>query len=413
MAEPTHYETLGIAPGATAADIKKAFRTLAKKFHPDRNKGQKFAERKFKEINHAYETLKDPESRARYDRTLTGEPDSADAEEYEAPKWEPTAEQLQAIYRLDDDERDREIERLCGLHPHLKEFFKERPPPPRFYPSDAYMADFWTRDAAWRQSEIERLSAAHPHLRRWFAAGGKKKRQSRDRRNNPGRGAGLDGHLIAEWLFRIVIGISGGGIAGFAIGYGPSWVVSQVAGSIWGDQVAPPVFGLLRIGFILLGVRAGVMLSNLVTLPRFVRRERANLRPKRLLFAVSGMVLAGLLLTFAVRPSLGSGLVHGVQSLFQASKISSDAGAAEPRFSMDATGAVAAEPRVPMDATVNTENLYLRTGPGSRFDKVTVMPRGCRVRITGSDINGWLPVEARCDPDETVHGYASGRYLSR
>jgi len=63
-----YYELLGVSRTASADDIKKAFRKLAMQHHPDRNPGNKEAERKFKDVNHAYDILKDPEKRAAYDR---------------------------------------------------------------------------------------------------------------------------------------------------------------------------------------------------------------------------------------------------------------------------------------------------------------------------------------------------------
>ncbi|MDR0968197.1 MAG: molecular chaperone DnaJ [Holosporaceae bacterium] len=63
-----YYETLGVSRSASDADIKKAYRQMAMKYHPDRNKGDKTAEAKFKSINEAYETLKDPQKKAAYDR---------------------------------------------------------------------------------------------------------------------------------------------------------------------------------------------------------------------------------------------------------------------------------------------------------------------------------------------------------
>ncbi len=63
-----YYETLGLARGAGAEDIKKAYRKLAMQHHPDRNHGDKESERKFKEINEAYEVLRDDQRRAAYDR---------------------------------------------------------------------------------------------------------------------------------------------------------------------------------------------------------------------------------------------------------------------------------------------------------------------------------------------------------
>ncbi|HVK39463.1 MAG TPA: DnaJ domain-containing protein [Candidatus Kapabacteria bacterium] len=63
-----YYQALGVAETASADDIKKAYREIAKKHHPDRNPGNKAAEEKFKEASEAYETLNDREKRAKYDR---------------------------------------------------------------------------------------------------------------------------------------------------------------------------------------------------------------------------------------------------------------------------------------------------------------------------------------------------------
>src|SRR5215212_1630044 len=63
-----YYEVLGIERGSSAEDIKKAYRKMAVKYHPDKNPGDKEAEEKFKEVGEAYEALSDPQKRAAYDQ---------------------------------------------------------------------------------------------------------------------------------------------------------------------------------------------------------------------------------------------------------------------------------------------------------------------------------------------------------
>ena len=68
MAKRDYYEVLGVQRGASDADLKAAFRKLAMKHHPDRNPGDQDCEHRFKELNEAYDVLKDGQKRAAYDR---------------------------------------------------------------------------------------------------------------------------------------------------------------------------------------------------------------------------------------------------------------------------------------------------------------------------------------------------------
>ena len=68
MAKQDYYELLGLTKGASAEEIKKAYRKMAMQYHPDRNPGDAEAEAKFKDCSEAYEVLKDEQKRAAYDR---------------------------------------------------------------------------------------------------------------------------------------------------------------------------------------------------------------------------------------------------------------------------------------------------------------------------------------------------------
>src|SRR6516225_11426427 len=68
MAKRCYYDVLEVERTAGDGELKSAFRKLAMKWHPDRNPGDKSSEVRFKEINEAYEVLKDPDKRAAYDR---------------------------------------------------------------------------------------------------------------------------------------------------------------------------------------------------------------------------------------------------------------------------------------------------------------------------------------------------------
>src|SRR3954451_467843 len=68
MPNRDYYEVLGVARDASADQIKKAYRGLARKYHPDANPGDKTAEAKFKEVQNAYDILSDPQKKAQFDQ---------------------------------------------------------------------------------------------------------------------------------------------------------------------------------------------------------------------------------------------------------------------------------------------------------------------------------------------------------
>ena len=83
MTYKDYYKDLGVGKNATPAEIKKAYRALANRYHPDKAKGDKASEEKFKEINEANEVLSDPVKRKKYDQF------GADWKHYEAAGAQP------------------------------------------------------------------------------------------------------------------------------------------------------------------------------------------------------------------------------------------------------------------------------------------------------------------------------------
>lgn len=74
MASVNHYTILGVKETATQEEVKKSYRVLAKKYHPDTNPNNTESDRKFKDIGEAYEILGDEAKRAEYNKTLHGQP---------------------------------------------------------------------------------------------------------------------------------------------------------------------------------------------------------------------------------------------------------------------------------------------------------------------------------------------------
>lgn len=84
-----YYATLGISKGATEDEIKKTYRNLAFKYHPDRNSGDKSAEEKFKKINEAYSVLSDSSKRVQYDAGMYNGSAGAQSQGYGAYGYNP------------------------------------------------------------------------------------------------------------------------------------------------------------------------------------------------------------------------------------------------------------------------------------------------------------------------------------
>ncbi|AIC14767.1 putative chaperone protein DnaJ [Nitrososphaera viennensis EN76] len=81
---PNYYEVLGLKPGASPDEIKKSFRSLAMKYHPDKNKGSEESKQKFMKIVEAYEVLSNAQSRKKYDENAFSVPSHAE--------WMPSAD---------------------------------------------------------------------------------------------------------------------------------------------------------------------------------------------------------------------------------------------------------------------------------------------------------------------------------
>lgn len=84
------YQALGLSKEASQEDIKKSFRKLAKKYHPDLNPGNKEAEKKFKEVSHAFDLIGTPEARAKFDRGETDEQQQKQYEEFTKRRQRPS-----------------------------------------------------------------------------------------------------------------------------------------------------------------------------------------------------------------------------------------------------------------------------------------------------------------------------------
>ncbi len=102
MAKRDYYEVLGVSKSASADDIKRAYRRMAIKYHPDKNPGDKEAEAKFKECAEAYEVLSDPEKRKRYDQFGHEGLRGMGMRDYSHMRWQDIGSIFQDIFGFDD-----------------------------------------------------------------------------------------------------------------------------------------------------------------------------------------------------------------------------------------------------------------------------------------------------------------------
>src|SRR2546425_9139264 len=103
-----YYKVLGLEKTASQEDIKKAFRKLAVKYHPDKNPGNKKAEERFKEINEANEVLGDPEKRKKYDELGENwkyyQQQGGDPGNFDRSRWGSSGQQFHGSFRPEDFE---------------------------------------------------------------------------------------------------------------------------------------------------------------------------------------------------------------------------------------------------------------------------------------------------------------------
>ena len=114
MAVVDYYAVLGVALQASQDEIKKAYRTLALEFHPDRNRGNRQAEEKIREVNAAYEILGDPDARKTYDRLRLGHEEPAVFRRNREPEPEPeeSVSPSVVLYRMEETLREESRKQL-------------------------------------------------------------------------------------------------------------------------------------------------------------------------------------------------------------------------------------------------------------------------------------------------------------
>lgn len=114
-----YYEILGVKKDASTEEIKKAYRKLARKYHPDVNPGDKEAEEKFKQINEAYNNLIDESKRKAYDEKYDNSNRTGTAKPGTAQKRDDQGQQ--GPYKFDMEDVEKTFERFFGFNPRTKD----------------------------------------------------------------------------------------------------------------------------------------------------------------------------------------------------------------------------------------------------------------------------------------------------
>lgn len=298
MGQQSLYEVLGVEPTASTEAIKTTYRKLAKRYHPDTHPDHPEYEEILKEITAAYAVLGNPIKRAEYE--LRGAPGGDPPQPEPADEWEPSPEKLRDIYGLNEAERDKEIERLCSLHPHLRQFFEDRPPPPRFKPSDDYIAEFRLKDKAGRLGEMERQCARHPHLREWFAdleAQCERADEEISRKIERERARTALYEYERTFLAGAAFGSLGGAI-GLVVGFLPAWIIAGVVGVFsggWARDVErnQAAFGSEAGWFWLLWIGCGLVGASLFFAAQFNERWLESESRDLIWTRIKGLLIAG------------------------------------------------------------------------------------------------------------------------